>query len=142
MNRIGFQKLAHARLKDTEALLEKGCWSGAYYFCGYVVECGLKACLLRHIGESSAVFGEKDYIKSLTNCWTHDLVRLVTIAGLDADFGAARGGNATLEFFWGKVKDWSEASRYKDTPEAEARALYEAVSNRPDGVFEWLQTRW
>jgi hypothetical protein len=41
------------------------------------------------------------------------------------------------------VKDWKETSRYIDErPEAEARALYEAVSHKPDGVFQWIQSRW
>jgi HEPN domain len=142
MDRNQLQKLARERLKDAKALLGRKRWSGAYYLCGYVIECSLKACLLRHLGESDAVFGEQNYLKKLADCWTHDLVKLVNLAGLDADFGAARGANATLNDFWTVTKDWKETSRYEDKAEAQARALYEAVSHKPNGVFQWIQSRW
>ncbi len=60
MNRIDLQQLARARLREAEALLNAGEWSGAYYLAGYAVECGLKACiakltgLARFPGEGSA----------------------------------------------------------------------------------------
>jgi len=142
MDRKRFQALAKARLKDAKALLGRKRWSGAYYFCGYVVECALKSCLLRHLGESGAVFGDQDYLKKLAGCWTHDLVRLVNLAGLDAEFGAARGANAALNDFWTVTKEWEETSRYEEKTEAEAKRLYEAVSHNPDGVFRWIQSRW
>lgn len=142
MDRKKLQNLARARLKDAKALLGRKRWSGAYYLCGYVIECALKACLLRHLGESEAIFGDQQYLKKLADCWTHDLVKLVNLAGLDADFGAARGANAALDAFWTETKDWKETSRYEEKTEAQARALYEAVSHNPDGVFRWIQSRW
>ena len=66
----------------------------------------------------------------------------MNLAGLDADFGAARGANPALGNFWTTTKDWTEASRYEETPEAEARRLYEAVSHKTDGVLRWIQSRW
>jgi HEPN domain-containing protein len=142
VNRKHLQALAKTRLKDAKALLGRKWWSGAYYLSGYVIECGFKACLLRHLGESGAVFGEPNYLKRLADCWTHDLVKLVGLAGLDADFGAARAANPDLEKHWGVTKDWKETSRYEEKTEAEATALYEAVSHNPDGVFRWIQSRW
>ena len=114
----------------------------AYYLCSYVIECGFKAWLLRHLGESGAVFGDQQYRNKLADCWTHDLVKLVHLAGLDADFGAACGANPALDNFWGVTRAWKETSRYEEKTEAQARALYEAVSNNPDGVFRWIQSRW
>ena len=102
----------------------------------------LKACLLKHLGESNAVFGVQGYLKQLNECWTHDLVKLVTLAGLDGDFGTARGANPVLENYWGTVKDWRETSRYEEKTEVQARVLFEAVSHKPDGVFLWIQSRW
>ncbi|MCI0459793.1 MAG: HEPN domain-containing protein [Gemmataceae bacterium] len=136
------QKLARARLKDARALLEKKRWSGAYYLCGYAIECALKACLLRYLGESGAIFGEPGYLKKLADCWTHDLVKLVNLAGLDAEFGAACGANPTLNHFWEVTKEWKESSRYEEKTEAQAKRLYEAVSQNPDGVFRWFQAHW
>jgi HEPN domain-containing protein len=142
VDRKKLQNLAKTRVKDAKALLGRKRWSGAYYLCGYVIECALKACLLRHLGESGSVFGDQNYLKKLADCWTHDLVKLVNLAGLDADFGAARGANAALARFWAVTKDWKETSRYEEKTEAEARELYEAVSHKPDGVFRWIQSRW
>jgi hypothetical protein len=142
VDRKRFQNLAKTRLKDARALLGRKRWSGAYYLCGYVIECALKACFLRHLGESGAIFGDQSYLKKVADCWTHDVVKLVNLAGLDADFGAARGANAALEAFWTVTKDWKETSRYEEWTEAQASTLYEAVSHDPDGVLRWLQTRW
>jgi HEPN domain-containing protein len=142
VDRKQFQNLAKARLKDAKALLGRKRWSGAYYLCGYAIECALKACLLRHLGESEAVYGDPSYLKRLADCWTHDLVKLVNLAGLDSEFGIARGANPSLDTFWGVTKDWKETSRYEDKTEVEAKALYEAISNSPDGVFLWIQLHW
>jgi hypothetical protein len=70
------------------------------------------------------------------------LVKLVNLAGLDAEFGAACGANPTLNAYWGVAKDWKETSRYELKSEAEARALLEAVTNEPDGVLRWIRSRW
>jgi hypothetical protein len=142
VDRKQLQALAEERLKDAEALLEKKRWAAAYYFSGYVIECGLKSCLLKYLGESGAVFGDEKYLKKLVDCWTHDLVKLVNLAGLDISFGTARGANPALDGFWGVVKDWKETSRYELRTEVEAKALYEAVSHDPDGVFRWIRSCW
>lgn len=142
MDRKKLQKLAKIRLKDAAALLGRRRWSGAYYLCGYAIECALKACLLRYISESGAIFSDPSYLKRLADCWTHDLVKLVNLAGLDADFGTARAANPTLDNFWIVAKNWKETSRYEERTEAEAKALYEAVNHNPDGVFRWIQSRW
>lgn len=47
MNRKDLIQLALIRLKESLALLEKGHYDGAYYLCGYFVECGLKELLAR-----------------------------------------------------------------------------------------------
>jgi hypothetical protein len=142
VNRYHFQKIARARLRDAKALLATKRWACAYYVCGYAVECGLKACLLKHLGESEAVFGEVGYLKKLADCWTHDLVQLVKLAGLEADFGATRGANPALASFWGTVKEWTETSRYEERSRFDAEQLYEAVNNKPNGVIRWIQLRW
>jgi hypothetical protein len=84
----------------------------------------------------------KERLKKLADCWTHDLVKLVNLAGLDASFGAARAANPALDAFWGVAKDWKETSRYELRPEADARAMYEAVSHNPDGVYQWIRSCW
>ena len=43
LHRADFRALALARLADGAVMLKNRRYSGAYYLCGYVVECGLKA---------------------------------------------------------------------------------------------------
>ena len=142
VDRKKLQNLAELRLQDAKTLLDMKRWSGGYYLCGYVIECGLKACLLRHLGESASVFGDRQYLKDLGGCWTHDLVKLVSLAGLDTDFKAICVSNLATGAFWSVTKDWKESSRYEEKTQAEAEVLYEAVSHDPDGVFRWIQLRW
>ena len=47
MNRYDLRKLAKIRLKEAQILLKNGNYDGAYYLSGYVVECGLKACIAK-----------------------------------------------------------------------------------------------
>jgi len=51
MNRSDFQQLAEDHLRHGKALLDAGLYSGAYYMCGYVVECALKACICKRTKE-------------------------------------------------------------------------------------------
>jgi hypothetical protein len=88
------------------------------------------------------VFGSEGYTKELTKCWTHDLVFLVKLAGLETDFDAARRTNPTLGSNWGVAKDWKELSRYEDKTEPAARAMLASIADGPDGVFQWIQSRW
>jgi hypothetical protein len=129
-------------LLDAKAFLDAGRWAAAYYLAGYAVECGLKSCVLSHLERTGMIFKERKYLKNLAGCWTHDLDVLVGLAGLIEELGIASGANPALGGYWGVVKDWEETSRYVQKPEAEARALYEAITHEPDGVLRWLRTRW
>jgi HEPN domain-containing protein len=142
LDREKLQDLAKARFKDAKVLLGRKRWSGAYYLSGYVVECGLKACLLRCLGESAAVFSDENKNRKLSDYWTHNLVDLVKMAGLEQEFGKARGEDPTLDGFWVVTQTWRETSRYEEKSEAEAKALFEAVSNETHGVFRWIRDHW
>jgi HEPN domain-containing protein len=142
VNRERLKAIAAERLEDAKVLLKSKRWSGAYYLCGYAIECGLKACVLRYVGESTALFGDSDYLKRLSQCWTHDLVKLVNLAGLDELFGQACGADPKLLESWTSVKDWDATFRYADKSEADAKALYEAVSDKNHGVLSWIQEQW
>jgi HEPN domain-containing protein len=50
MNRGDFQELAELHLANAKTLLEARLYAGAYYMCGYVVECALKACICKGTG--------------------------------------------------------------------------------------------
>jgi hypothetical protein len=142
LNRAQLQHLVQLRIDDARSLLAAGRWAAAYYLTGYAVECALKSCVLRYLDDTGMIFRDAGYLKSLAGCWTHDLVRLVQLAGLEADFGRACGANPALNRSWSVTKDWEETSRYVDRSEVNARELFEAVTHDPNGVLKWIQTRW
>jgi hypothetical protein len=136
------QRLAVERLRDAELLLAGGQWSGAYYLAGYAVECGLKSCILHHLEKTGMIFRDRKYLRDLGDCWTHQFARLVELAGLAADLGISIGASPALGSYWEVVKDWKETSRYEQKMEAEARALYVAITQAPDGILSWIQKHW
>jgi hypothetical protein len=81
--------------------------------------------------------------KKLANeAFTHDLEKLVRVAGLAKDFERDRRTNSDLELNWAVVKDWSESSRYDlSITEVQARDLYLACTGR-NGVLPWVRKRW
>lgn len=109
MTRSDFKKLARIRVLDAEALARMQRYAAAYYVCGYVVECALKACIARKTRLYS--FPERD----ARDIYTHDLTRLLKFAGLDGYLEADMKGNAALRTNWAIVKDWNEESRYRWT---------------------------
>jgi len=139
LSRAELQQLAEDRILDAQALLAVQRWSGAYHLAGYAVECGLKSCILAHLDRTGILFKDRNYLKLLADCWTHELDKLVGIAGLTAELGVACGANPGLAGYWGVAKDWKETSRYEQKTEAEARALYEAITHQPDGVLRWIR---
>ncbi|MBV9123140.1 MAG: hypothetical protein JO112_07275 [Planctomycetes bacterium] len=142
MNRRDLQQLAEERILDTKALLDAGRWSGAYYLAGYAAEYALKSCILHHIEKTGMIFQDRKYLKDLGDSWTHQLDRLLDLAGLTAVLGPATGANPVLHSYWSFVKDWNERSRYEPKTEVQARALYEALTQEPDRVLRWLRTYW
>jgi HEPN domain-containing protein len=142
VNRAELQRLARERIRDAEVLLAGGQWAAAYYLAGYAVECALKSCILHHLERTGMLFKDRKYLNKLADCWTHELDKLLDLANLTANFGVARGANPALDAYWAVVRDWKETSRYEQKTEAEARALHEAITHDPDGVFKWIQQHW
>ncbi len=118
-------------------LLNNGSYEGAYYFCGYIIECALKACIAK--GTQKYDFPDR---KTVDESYTHDLTKLVKIAGLSIELDEEIKNNSTFGTNWTIVKDWSEASRYEKHVEKEARDLFSAVANKKYGVLQWLKKHW
>lgn len=113
-------------------------WEGAYYLAGYSVECALKACIAKQVKQHD--FPD---LNTVNRSYTHDLEKLIGLAGLKErlknDFNEIDG----LEVNWSIVKDWSEAARYSPTvAETLARDMYNACSERTNGVLTWLRQSW
>ena len=137
MNRLDFQNLAHEKIAETKILLDAGKWTGAYYLAGYAAECGLKACIANLL--KSEIFPEKSFSDKL---YIHDLKKLIVLAGLELQWEADRQANNNLFTNWEIVLLWTEASRYDQTSQTDAQALYDAITQNPDGVFPWIQLHW
>ena len=49
---------------------------------------------------------------------------------------------ATFRLNWETVKLWKVTSRYESRSEAEARTLFHAITDEPDGILAWIRTYW
>jgi HEPN domain-containing protein len=67
MNRSDFQELAELHLRHAHALLDAQLYSGAYYMCGYVVECALKACICKRTKQDDFYPRTKPETRGATN---------------------------------------------------------------------------
>ena len=143
MNRIDFQRLAELRLKEAKALFAAGFPEGAYYLAGYAIESGLKACIAKRTQQYD--FPDK---KLVNDSHTHDLGKLLELAGLSDLLKNEVARNVELKLDWETVRDWSEQSRYElfegDPVNGlvEAGLLIDAVESEKGGVLRWIRQSW
>lgn len=143
MNREELQRMAEERLKDAAALIAAGRWEFGYYAAGYAVECGLKSCILARMVYTGWVLEEKWDAKV---CLTHELAKLVHLAGLtdqlNADLKASAAAGGEFVENWTTAKEWTVTSRYEAKSETDAKKLYAAIADHPHGVLQWIQAHW
>lgn len=137
MNRDDLKELALIKLEDARVLLENERYDGAYYLCGYVVECGLKACIAKQTKQYD--FPDRN---TVNQSWTHDLEKLVGTADLGSCLAEEMKKDKQFKQNWVVVKDWSEESRYQRLGEQEARDLYSAITDKEGGVLQWIEQYW
>lgn len=138
MNRDDFKHIACIRFEEAKVLLDNQRYDGAYYLSGYVIECGLKACIAKQVKEFE--FPDK---KLAQDCYTHDLAKLIKTAGLQTALNNEIKSNSSFEINWTLVKDWSEESRYQKRSAQEARDIYSAIADEQgNGVFKWVKRHW
>jgi HEPN domain-containing protein len=133
VNRADLQKLTDLRIDEAEVLLKAKKYAGAYYLAGYAVECAFKACIAKNTRKHD--YPDKDLANK---CYTHDLERLVELAGLDALLRA----DAALMINWAIVRDWNEQTRYDRISRAEAKELYDAITGPAHGILQWIKSHW
>lgn len=138
MNRDDLKELALIRLKEARVLLKNGNYDGAYYLCGYVVECGLKAC----IAKQTRRYDFPPDKKAIEQIYQHNLDKLVGAAGLGQTLDNEMKKDQQFGRHWGTVKDWSEQSRYEKYGEKETQNLYSAIADRKHGVLRWIKQYW
>jgi hypothetical protein len=130
--------LADSRLKEAGVLLDKACWTGAYYMTGLAIECALKAYLARAVQQHD--FPDKNFVN---RAYTHKLKELVQIdAVLWEELQKEFSGDEKLASNWSTVLLWNDENRYEMVEELQAKSLYAATTEPDYGVMEWIRRRW
>ncbi|RKZ53049.1 MAG: DNA-binding protein [Candidatus Parabeggiatoa sp. nov. 3] len=135
MNRNDFQQLADIRVKEAKVLLDNQCFDGAYYLLGYAVECALKSGI-------SKQFKADDFpdLQTVRDSYTHNLPKLLVIAGLKQQLHNDGQTNSQLLENWILVINWSEQYRYRHgMTQTTAQDFYNAVTDNQSGVLTWLK---
>ncbi len=140
MNRVQWQQFAEKWLVDAKVSLDDRRWHAAYYLAGYAVECGLKACVPVRLATTPEVIFESRRFSD--NCWTHDLQELVKLAGLEPTRAVDNAANPSLKQNWLVAETWSEKVRYKPIVYHQAKKLYAAIADQPNGVMQWIRGHW
>src|SRR5579871_1557827 len=126
------------RLADVESLLANDRHSAAYYLSGYVIECGLKAC----IAKKTKRYDFPDKTTTL-NSYTHELKKLIQAAGLEAMLVRDCTDDPQFAVNWTLVSEWSENQRYDAThTKQRAEEMYQAIADQAHGVLQWIKRYW
>lgn len=138
MNKADLEKLVELRISEAACLLNAKSFPGAYYLAGYSLECALKACIAKKVQQHD--FPNK---KLADESYSHDLQKLIGVAGLKQSLDAKIKADEEFSSNWGVAKDWSELARYDhDIEETTAHDLYNAITDTSSGVLAWLKTYW
>lgn len=111
--------------------------SGSYYLCGYAVEAGLKACLVKQF--RAHTLPDKAIV---TKSYTHSLDELIRISGLSNCLNDELDRDPLFATNWAVAKDWDESSRYKEWTQEQASEIFNSVSNKRNGVMKWVRRVW
>jgi HEPN domain-containing protein len=139
VNQADLQSQAQERILDADALIKGGRWSFAFYVAGYAVECALKSCLLARMIYTGWVFQEK---AKIIECLTHNFGELIKLSGLKDELDARLAANPAFVGNWAIITQWKVTDRYGQKTEADAKALYAAITDEPDGVLKWIMNYW
>jgi hypothetical protein len=106
LSRTDLQKIARARLEDSEVLLQSGRYDSAAYLCGYAVELALKAriCLVLNWTGYPSKNAEFQKYQSFK---THDLKVLLRLSGAEVIM------RNKYKSEWSVVSTWDPELRYK-----------------------------
>ncbi len=102
------------------------------------MECALKAC----IAKKTRRYDFPESPNRVRECYSHDLVQLVAVAGLKAELEKSNSSDQEFEGFWEIVIEWSEQSRYEVIPENDARDFLRAINDPDHGVLLWVKSLW
>lgn len=127
------------KLQEAEALFAAGYFDGCAYLCGYVVELALKARICATLGLDEYPGGGsrlKDAFR------THDFDDSKLLAGMGPELS---GSQPALLSNWSIATQWKPELRYEPVGSynrLRAEEILNAIRAKPDGVLEWLSSRW
>jgi HEPN domain-containing protein len=100
------EKIANARIKDAEVLLNARRYDGAIYLCGYAVEIALKARICKTLGWSGYPSTKREF-ENYQSFRTHNLDVLLSLTGIEQKI--------KMELFaeWSSMAAWDPEIRYK-----------------------------
>ena len=137
MTRRDLQQLATLRIREARQLLQTNNFSGAYYLAGYTIELGFKACIARKTRRYD--FPELTVVR---DSFTHDLKKLVKIAGLEKYLNQQVNIDAAFATNWAIVKDWDVESRYRNFTQTQAEEIIYSITSRRNGILGWIRQHW
>lgn len=138
MTKTELEQLADLRLKEAKILFDNKAYQGAFYLCGYSIECAFKACIAKSFNANE--FPNK---KLVNDAYVHNLDTLSKLSNLSLYLKTDMQKDPDLEVNWSIVKDWSESFRYKFLIEKiAAQQLIEAVENGQSGILQWIKKHW
>lgn len=129
--------LSNLRWGDARVLMDGQRHSGAYYLAGYAVECGLKAVIA--VSFRATVIPSRKFVNDIH---THDLVSLISLAGLKQDLDQVGRDDDVFASNWNFVAGWKETARYETIDPFTANRMLAAVGDPETGVLQWLKTHW
>lgn len=136
-----FQQIADKRLEEAKVLLNAGHPDGCFYLAGYVIECAIKARICKVLEWDNYPPKQNDY----NTFKTHDLDRLINLAGLSKKLDIKKLANQEFDKNWSLIKSWDETIRYKPIGNkqlSEATATIKAIEDVNDGVLTWIKSTW
>lgn len=127
-------------MEDSHVLFKSERYEGCYYLCGFVVECGLKACIAKMMKLSTQYdFPDRGLFR---DAYQHDPANLLKLAGLEAMRIEEARRDRQFHLNWLCVKEWKAESRYDFRGAKQAEELFNAVADRRHGVLRWIRQHW
>ena len=78
----------------------------------------------------------------MTGSYTHDLKKLIKIAGLQTNLETQILSDASFASNWATIKDWGPESRYRTFTDNEARDFIESITHNNTGILKWIKQYW
>jgi hypothetical protein len=101
------------------------------------MEAALKACIAKKTRKFE--FPDK---RIVNNSYTHEISKLAEVGGLNQLIDATSQINGIFAANWSVVRDWKIGSRYEVQSARTARDLYNAITQRRNGIMSWIRNHW